>query len=238
MVFLWSLLLHSLLIEYSTTAIIERLFTYLRVRMSDLDKIATYYTQKIKSHGASAKGVDWNSKESQYIRFDQITRVFKHDLAASIVDLGCGYGEYYKYLTDTVGFTGEYLGVDLSDEMVRMANQLYGDHSNFNVELGKERVPKADYIVASGIFSVKLSAEPQKWQEHINNTILKMFESSSKGISFNCLTLYSDSDRMRDDLYYASPEEMFRFCKMNLSKDVALLHDYNLYEFTINVTKD
>ena len=37
---------------------------------------------------------------------------------------------------------------------------------------------------------------------------------------------------MRADLYYADPRAFFDLCKRHYSKQVALLHDYGLYEFT------
>ena len=62
--------------------------------------------------------------------------------------------------------------------------------------------------------------------------------SSSLGFAFNCLTTYSDPDKMRPYLYYADPANLFRHCKERYSRNVALLHDYDLYEFTILVRKD
>jgi hypothetical protein len=52
------------------------------------------------------------------------------------------------------------------------------------------------------------------------------------------LTSYSDPDRMRPDLYYANPGEIFDQCKQRYSPQVALLHDYGLWEFTVLVRKD
>jgi hypothetical protein len=43
---------------------------------------------------------------------------------------------------------------------------------------------------------------------------------------------------MRDDLYYADPLFLFDYCKRNFAKNVALLHDYRIYDFTIIVRKD
>ena len=40
---------------------------------------------------------------------------------------------------------------------------------------------------------------------------------------------------MKDYLFYADPCELFDFCKTRFSQNVALLHDYGLYEFTILV---
>jgi hypothetical protein len=42
---------------------------------------------------------------------------------------------------------------------------------------------------------------------------------------------------MREDLFYADPCELFDYCKTRFARNVALLHDYGLYEFTILVRK-
>ena len=62
-----------------------------------------------------------------------------------------------------------------------------------------------------------------------------MFKYSKKGIAFNFLTKYVDWEE--DNLYYANPSYYFEFCKNKLSKKVSLVHDYDLYEFTIHVLK-
>ena len=71
-----------------------------------------------------------------------------------------------------------------------------------------------------------------------NDSLGVLNETSTRGFSFNCLTSYSDSEKMRDDLFYANPCTIFDYCKRNFSKQVALLHDYGLYEFTILVRKE
>ena len=42
---------------------------------------------------------------------------------------------------------------------------------------------------------------------------------------------------MKDHLFYADPCFFFDHCKKHFSKNVALLHDYGMYEFTILVRK-
>jgi hypothetical protein len=42
-----------------------------------LRQVGDYYSQKVETHGASAKGVDWNSKESQFLRFAQLLKSTK-----------------------------------------------------------------------------------------------------------------------------------------------------------------
>ena len=61
---------------------------------------------------------------------------------------------------------------------------------------------------------------------------------SRRGFSSNFLTKYSDAEKMRPDLYYADPLFLFDQCKRNFSRNVALLHDYRLYDFTLVIRKD
>ena len=95
----------------------------------------------------------------------------------------------------------------------------------------------ADYGIASGIFNVRLGQNDADWSAHLQTTLDLLHETSHDGFAFNCLTSYSDKNKMRDYLYYANPCELFNYCKQRYSRQVALLHDYDLYEFTILVRK-
>jgi hypothetical protein len=95
----------------------------------------------------------------------------------------------------------------------------------------------SDFAVASGIFNVRLNFSDDIWRSYLLSVLSDMNDHAKKGIAFNCLTCYSDPDRMRDDLYYADPLFLFDYCKRTIAPNVALLHDYGLYEFTIIVRK-
>jgi hypothetical protein len=71
----------------------------------------------------------------------------------------------------------------------------------------------------------------------VHATLDVLDRASIRGFAFNSLTAYSDADRMRPHLYYPDPCELFDLCKRRYSRNVALLHDYGLYEFTILVRK-
>ena len=94
-----------------------------------------------------------------------------------------------------------------------------------------------DYTIACAIFNYKLTIDNPAWTKHVIQTLSTINRISEKGFSFNMLTSYSDKELMRDDLYYADPLFFFDYCKKNFSKNVALLHDYKLYDFTIIVRK-
>ncbi len=202
--------------------------------------IDTYYSNKIREYGATPKGVDWNGEDGQLIRFHQLSKIIKKT-DFSINDLGCGYGAYFEYLNNFNFGKFIYKGYDLSKEMVDQANKIYrkenAGNSIFMRINSLEELVRSDYTVASGIFNVRMDFPEVEWFSYIMDSIEKINEKSKKGFSFNMLTKYSDKELKKNNLYYADPLFFFDYCKNNYSKEVSLLHDYDLYEFTILVRK-
>jgi len=201
-----------------------------------LKQVSSYYTDKILKNGLTPQGVDWNSQESQLMRFDVLSEVIDGTSPFSVIDYGCGYGSMFElYKTRYNQF--EFLGFDISDEMIRNARKIHEKDNNAKWFTDITNIGKADYVVASGIFNVRLKNSDNEWLEYILETLKTINEKSKKGFSFNMLTKYSDSEFMKDYLYYADPLFIFDHCKRNFSKWVALKHDYPLYEFSIIVKK-
>ncbi len=201
-----------------------------------LADVAEYYTALLAQHGDTPRGVDWNGPESQGLRFTQLARLISQPGKFSLHDLGCGYGALYDFLI-TCYADFDYMGFDISSDMIKRARaRLTGRQ---NVGFSNETRPStvADYCVASGIFNVRLNHDDAIWRRHVEATIDLMHRTSRRGFAFNCLTSYSDAEKMKDYLYYGDPGTWFDYCKRRCSRDVALLHDYGLYEFTIIVRK-
>jgi len=201
-------------------------------------KVADYYSDKVREHGSTPAGVDWNGGESQLLRFEQLSKIILENESDpfTLADLGCGYGALYDYLSSLYENI-DYRGFDLSKEMCVAARNHLENHSKVSIsQFGKIDKP-VDYSIASGVFNVKLNTSEDIWHDYITQTLDNLNQFSTRGFSFNCLTSFSDQDKMHDYLYYANPGELFEFCKSNYSKNVALLHDYDLYEFTILVRK-
>lgn len=202
-----------------------------------LRKVNDYYTGKILSHGPTPNGVDWNSRESQVLRFEQLLRVVRGGGPFSLNDYGCGYGGLVDLLAERkVDF--EYTGFDVSETMVAEARSRHGERPNCRFVANESDLTPADYTVASGIFNVKMDTPTEDWRDYTLGVIDRLADLSTKGFAFNVLTLYSDPEFMRPDLYYADPCLLFDYCKRKHSRWAALLHDYGLYEFTILVTKE
>ena len=202
--------------------------------MSDaiLTAVERYYSDRFAEHGATARGVDWNSPESQELRFEQLLRVADRESGRfTLNDFGCGYGALVGFLRAR-GLDVDYRGYDLSESMLEHARQ---EHEDATFVGSADDLTRADYTVASGIFNVKLEVPAADWLEYVLATLEEIAALSVEGFAFNMLTSYSDADRMRDDLYYGDPRFFFDLCKREYSRHVALLHDYGLYEFTMIV---
>jgi len=202
-------------------------------------KLNEYFSEKLTAFGATPKGVDYNGPEAQERRFEQLARVIDPSQPFTLIDYGSGYGALFDFLQKK-GWQFEYYGIDLIEKMVIAGREAHQDSPNAHFTTEEGEVPVADYLLAGAIFNIKLEASYPDWQNFVAATLQRMNGLCSKGFSFNMLTKYSDADRMaqRPDLFYGDPLFFFDLCKRNFSRNVALLHDYGLYDFTILVRKD
>ena len=202
-------------------------------------KLNEYFAEKLDTFGATAKGVDYNGPEAQERRFEQLAKVIQPQNSFTVIDYGSGYGAMFDFLQKK-GWVFEYYGIDLIEKMVAAGREAHKDFPNAHFTTDESSVPTVDYLLAGAIFNIKLESAYDEWQDFVVKTLHRMNALCSKGFSFNMLTKYSDADRMaqRPDLFYADPLFFFDICKKDFSRNVALLHDYGLYDFTILVRKD
>ncbi len=205
--------------------------------MTDLSKIRTLYDNSIGEYGIDPRSVGWTKAGSQELRFKKLMEVVDNkNETITLNELGCGYGELYKYCLQEGFHVARYSGYDISDKMLKAARHHLGNSKK--VELLNQPVltSKADYSVTSGIFNVKFDHSDAEWKNYILKTLRNLYEYSEKGFSFNLLTKYVDYEE--EHLFYADPGEFFHYCKENFSRKVSLFHDYDLFEWTMLIRKD
>jgi SAM-dependent methyltransferase len=202
-------------------------------------EVVEYYEGKLAAFGATPRGVDWKDQPSQLQRFAQLVRGLGLEGRRgrfSLLDFGCGYGALLPFLIES-GFDVAYTGYDRSQQMIDEARRAHGGVAGAAFTSDWSAVPDADYAVASGVFNVRLAASDDEWREHVIGTLAALNEKAAAGWAVNFLTAYADADRCRSDLYYAEPACYFDWCRRHASPWVWLLHDYELYEFTIGITR-
>lgn len=202
-----------------------------------IEDVAAYYGSRLAEHGTTARGVDWNGAASQTLRFAQFEKLLPEAGSISINDVGCGYGALFDYLSSRRTAL-DYCGTDISAAMIEAARERLAGRDGARFVIGSRPDGLADYGFASGIFNVRLRNSDAAWHDYLVATLDMICETSRNGFAFNCLTSYSDAEHMKEHLYYADPCAVFDLCKRRYSRQIALLHDYGLYEFTILVRKE
>jgi len=204
-----------------------------------LNKYRNYFNEKIETYGAEPRGVDYNGPDAQIVRFEQLIKLIDVSMPFSILDFGCGYGALFDFLKSRDDLAFEYFGFDMLEKMIEAARDAHANFKNAHFTAELRTLVPCDYLVAGAIFNNKFQASEEEWISHIFDVLRQMNTLCTKGFSFNMLTKYSDAERMaqRPDLFFGDPRVFFDFCKRNVSRRVALLEDYGLYDFTILVRK-
>lgn len=193
--------------------------------------VAAYYDAALAAHGPTARGVDWKDEASHRLRHIQFLRLVAGEPEASVLDLGCGYGDFLPVLR-AAGHRGRYLGVDLAPGMIAAARALHGEGPDRSWHLGAAPPGPCDYAIASGILNVRRGADARAWAAYVEGIIGTLAAGGRRGFGFNMLSLSSDPEKRRADLHYACPAATMRMCLDRFGRHVAVLQDYGLWEFT------
>jgi SAM-dependent methyltransferase len=181
-----------------------------------------FYETAIKKHGISAQGVHWNSEFSQYKRFEILTSFIENSIKqSSVIDAGCGFGEYYSYLFDNNLKPKSYLGIDCEKQMIDLASKRFLNIKFEIQNILKDSLYKADYYICSGAMNILE-------KEEVFIFIKKCFEASNKAFIFNFLK--------NDSLTDIKSSEIINYCK-TLSKNMHIKEDYLSNDFSILLKK-
>ena len=180
----------------------------------------TFYKNSILKYGISAKGVHWDCKNTQYKRFEIITS-FIQNTSCPLVDAGCGFGEYYKYLQEHNHQKVQYIGYDCYDKFIYISKQRFLNITFEDKNILNDNLINSDYYICSGALNTLNKTD-------VKIFINKCFSKSKKAFIFNYLKEKSVSDLSKVDL--------LKYCK-TLSNKIEIKDDYLDNDFTICIFK-
>lgn len=192
-----------------------------------------HYSRLLGEHGVDVRSLDWGSAESQQQRFLVLSQIDPQLADRTVLDVGCGLGDFYVWLTRRGPGCRRYLGIDITPGMIDTAKQRFPGiqfsvGSSLEIDrLGKECI---DYVFASGIFCLR-KVEPF---EFMKKTIRNMFMVCGRGVAFNSLSSWAPHKDAGE--FYADPLETLEFCR-TITPWVTLRHDYHPRDFTIYMFK-
>lgn len=197
----------------------------------DLSKVASLYNARFDEYGSDVKTVGWGNESSQYLRFDVLFRGLDPK-GRTILDVGCGLGGLIPYLERHTGGDFRYIGVDIAEKLIGEAAAKYGGAGrDFYVgDIHSVTLPPVDIAVLSGALSFKAGG----MEEYAYGTMERMYALSRKAACLNFLTKYVDYELDKNQHY--QPEMIFSKARQ-IARYVNLIHDYPLYEFTVQLLK-
>ena len=198
-----------------------------------------FYQAKLKRHGLNdPQALSYNSRSTQEARFAQFLKLIPQNESATVLDVGCGLGDFAGYL-HRHGYTHvRYTGIDIVPEMITGAGKKHPDQIFIFIcaDLFTAEIQPHDYVVSSGALNIIFSATEEQ-EQHIDLAIAKMWTLAKKGLAFNLLNIHSKDDFEQDSLFfYSNPAHVLEYCR-KITKKTQLVDNYLDYDFTICMEK-
>ena len=202
------------------------------MKKEDKEYCIKRYSERYKQYGYSSLALGWGLNGKQNLRFLALSEIgISPD--SSVLDIGCGFGDLFKYLIDN-NWKGNYLGVDLVEDLLSEAKKQNPTAKFENTDILNDGIKnKFDFVVSSGIFNAKLINEDS--YQYIERMLIRMLRISNKGVAVDFLSTYVDFEHKTN--FHSDPAIIFKIAK-SLSKRVAIRHDYLPFEFSLYIYKD
>lgn len=200
-----------------------------------VDKVVSYQEKRFREEGSSARGLDWKSAEAQHLNFAALLSMML-DQNASLLDVGCGLAHLHDFLAAN-GYTGSYTGIDVSPLLIAEAQKRCPglDLRLHDLLSDPPLADSFDYVVASGIFSARLDAPVEEFEQYAWQVVKAMYGLCRRATIFNVLTTFVDFKAPH--LYYGDPGRWVQRAA-RLSRFVRLQHDSDSYFFALGIYRE
>lgn len=189
------------------------------------------YSEASKKYGHSSMAVLHGDTQKQYIRFNEIIKFISLDENISILDVGCGNAEFYKFLNFN-GFKGKYTGFDINSDLLNQAKTKY---KNIDVQkidiLSDTIVKKYDYVIASGLLNYN-SGQDMRW---IYSMMTKLYSFANQAVIINSISTYVSFKQK--EMFYLDPILLLDYVINNFTPIVTIQHGAIPHNFTIAFSK-
>ncbi len=194
------------------------------------DQLLSFYNFHLKKFGDRPEALRW-TPAGQLKRYRMLTDIApERDLNnATVLDYGCGTGDFYKYLKRR-DIKVKYTGVDINENFINLAKSKYPE-CTFRVMNAEHDQFEGfyDYIFICGVFNLQVPGV----DDDLLNALTTLFGHCNKGLALNALSSHTP---IKDpELHLTSPEAMVEFSIKNLSPFVTLRHDRIQNDFTLYV---
>ena len=195
----------------------------------DLRQVVRRYQQRIAELGPTLASLNSGSEAKQAMRHSVHASALR-GAKPSILEIGCGLADFYKYLVQQQ-YDCSYCGYDIVPEYIDECRRAYPQAKFALRNVFVEGIKGTyDTIVMSQVLN-------NRYQKSDNIQVMQRalelaFQHTQVSVSVDMLSTYVDF--RNPDLFYYSPEEIFRIAR-TISHRVLLRHDYRAFEFCVQL---
>lgn len=189
--------------------------------------IVSRYSDRYDQLGADVKTLGWGSTEQQSYRFAQALRA-ENFSQKSILDIGCGFGDFLSVCIDNNLEISSYTGWDINPDLIRVAQEQH-PMASFNVV----DLSNLNYVSVAAEVGLMLGVLNLNFKDKYDNLVFskimikKAFNSVSKSLVVDFLSSRKSPDYPAEDfVFYHDPAEMLSYA-LTLTPSVRLFHDYS-----------
>jgi SAM-dependent methyltransferase len=177
-----------------------------------------------------------DSLEKGARRCDAMFRAVDGRNSFTVLDVGCGPGYAIPFLEGKFGaaFSG-YLGVDVSEMLISAARARWPRYEFAVRDIVADPLPELsyDHVVLNGVITAKFNLPYTEMEQFAMTLLSAAWQSAKVCLSFNVMNTHVDWQR--DDLFHWPMDSAAAFCVKHLCRNINVLADYGLYEYTVQV---
>lgn len=208
--------------------------------MNNFNKeIAEIYEKRFDNFGPVPEASLWFSKKRQMIRFQIMTEQMmnlKRSHPFHIGDIGCGYGEYFKYLSENnLGSFERYYGYDIATNLISYCKANFVN-SNASFFLAQAPSFPLDVTVMSGTFNLAPTNDLALWKEYVYDLLQSIWKKTKVTMIFN-LQVGLNSEIKEQGIVYYNIDEVINFCEKFFGSTKAIKHQKLPHDATFLVQR-
>jgi SAM-dependent methyltransferase len=143
----------------------------------------------------------------------------------SVIDLGCGIGDFYHYIKSVHNYTGKYIGVDINPLTIKVGNYKYSaENLDFrNLNYYNADLPSAEYVFCVNNLTIPYGHHSGTDLDQLNDLINIAYNIATVGCVF---TFYNNSEIYEN------------YIQFNIENVINILNKNNITKYAVDNTTD
>jgi SAM-dependent methyltransferase len=182
------------------------------------------YTKRLGQFGRDPRTLGWDTTEHQQRRFAAALELVRFE-QQRILDIGCGFSDFYAFLRQHGVQPAAYHGIDINASLLTQAQQVCptGTFERRNILLEPYEEPVSDVTVMFGVLNLRLRGPSN--EPYATQMIQHAWVTCRRALVVDMLSAYRTPAYPEEDfVFYYEPERMLRVA-LSLTPNVMLKHD-------------